>query len=164
MNHKLESRFPEEITINSVQFSSVAQSCSTLCDPMKAASQASLFITNSRSSLKLMSIELVIPWSHFTHCCPLLLLPPSTTASESFPMSQVFAWGGWSTVVSALASLFPMKTQDWSPLGYTGWIFLQPKGFSRVLSNTTVQKHQLFGAQPSLWPNFHIHSWLLEKP
>ena len=74
----------------------------------------------------------------------------SFPASGSFPMSQLFTWGGQSTGVSALASVFPMNIQDWSPLGWTGWISLQSKGLSRVFSNTTVQKHQFFGTQLSL--------------
>ena len=76
--------------------------------------------------------------------------PQSCPASGSFPMSQLFAWGGQSTGVSASTSVLPMNTQDWSPLGWTGWISLQSKGLSRVFSNTTVQKHQLFGVQLSL--------------
>ena len=82
----------------------------------------------------------------------------------SFPMSQHFAWGGQSTWLSPLPSLFPKNTQDWSPLEWTGWISLKSKGLSRVFSNTTVQKHQFFGAQPSSQSNSHIHTWLLEKP
>ena len=73
---------------------------------------------------------------------PFSSCPQSLPASESFPMSQHFAWGGQSTGVSALASVLPMNTQDWSPLGWTGWISLQSKEFSRVFFNTTVQKHQ----------------------
>ena len=88
----------------------------------------------------------------------------SLPTSESFPMSQLFAWGGQSTGVSALASVLPMNTQDWSPLQWTGRIPLQSKGLSRVFSNTTVQKHQFFGAQPSSRSNSHIHTWPLEKP
>ena len=84
--------------------------------------------------------------------------------SESFPMSQLFTWGGQSTGVSALASVLPKNTQDWCPLDWTGWIFLQSKGLSTVFSNTTVQKHQFFGAQLSSQSNSHIHTWLLEKP
>ena len=76
--------------------------------------------------------------------------PQSLPASGSFPMSQLFAWGGQSIGVSASASVLPMNTQDWSPLGWTGWISLQSKGLSRVFSNTTVQKHQFFSAQLSL--------------
>ena len=97
----------------------------------------------------------VVPFSSCPQCLP---------ASKSFPMSQLFVWGGQSTGVSALASFLPKNTQDWSPLGWTGWISLQSKGLSRVFSNTTVQKHQFFSTQLS-WPsNSHIHTWPLEKP
>ena len=97
----------------------------------------------------------VIPFSSWHQSLP---------ASESFPMSQLFAWGGQSTGVSALASFLPKKSQGWSPLGWAGWISLQSKGLSRVFSNTTVQKHQFFSAQPSSQSNSHIHTWLPEKP
>ena len=90
--------------------------------------------------------------------------PQSLPASESFPMSQLFPWGGQSTGVSALASVLPKNTQDWSLLEWTSWISLQSKGLSRVFSNTTVQKHQSFGAQLSSQSNSHIHTWLLVKP
>ena len=93
---------------------------------------------------------------------PLSSCPESLPASESFPMSQPFAWGGQSTGVSALASFLPNKPQGWSS-EWTGWISLQSKGLSRVFSNTTVQKHQFFGAQPSSQSNSHIHTWPLEK-
>ena len=149
---------------SSVQFSSVAQSCPTLCTPWTAAHQASLSITNSQSSLKFTSIELVIPSSHLILCHPLFLLPQSHQASESFPMTQLFAWGGQSPGVSALASFLPKNTQGWSPLKWTGWISLQSKGLSRVFSNTTVQKPQFFSTLLSLQSNSHIHTWLLEKP
>ena len=95
---------------------------------------------------------------------PFSSCPQSLPASGSFPMSQLFTWGGQSIGVSASASVFPMNTQDWSPLGWTGWIFLQSKGLSRVFSNTTVQMHQFFGAQLSSQSNSHIHTWPLEKP
>ena len=88
----------------------------------------------------------------------------SLPASGSFPLSQLFTWGGQSTGVSASSSVLPMNTQDWSPLGWTGWISLQSKGLSRVFSNTIVQKHQFFGGQLSSQSNSHIHSWLLKKP
>ena len=131
--------------------------------PWIAAPQASLSITNSWSLLKPMSIELVMPSNHLILCHPILLLPPqSLPASESFPMSQLFAWRGQNTGVSV--SVLPMNTQDWSPLGWTCWISLQSKGLSRVFSNTTVQKHQLFSTQLSSQSNSHIHTWLLEKP
>ena len=83
--------------------------------------------------------------------------------SESFPMSQLFTWGGQSIGASASASVLRMDTQDWSPLGWAGRTSLQSKGLPRVFSNITVQKHQLFGAQLSLESNSHIHTWLLEK-
>ena len=84
-------------------------------------------------------------------------------ASESFPMSQLFTWGVWSTGASALASFLPKESQGWSPSEWTGWISLQSKGLSGVFSNTTVQKHQFFGSQPSSQSNSHIHTWPQEK-
>ena len=105
-----------------IQFSSVhSLSCVWLsATPWIAAHQASLSITKSWSSLKLTSIESVMPSSHLILCCPLLLLPQSLPASESFPMSQLFTWGGQSIGVSASASVLQMSTQDWSPLEWTG--------------------------------------------
>ena len=94
---------------------------------------------------------------------PFSSCPQSLPASGSFPMSQLSAWGGQSIGVSASASVLPMDTQDWSALGWTGWISLQSKGLSRVFSNITVQKHQFFGAQLSSQSNSHIHT-PLEKP
>ena len=88
----------------------------------------------------------------------------SFPATGSFPMSQIFASGGQSIGVSVSASVLPMNIQDWLPLGWTGWISLQSKGLSRVFSSTTVQKHQFFATQLSLWSISHIHTWLLEKP
>ena len=93
---------------------------------------------------------------------PFSSCPQTLPASESFPMSQLFAWGGQSTGVSALASFLPKNTQSWSPLEWTGCISLQFKGLSRVFSNTTVQKHQFFGAQVSSQSNSHIHTWPLD--
>ena len=95
---------------------------------------------------------------------PLSSCSQSLPASESFPMSQLFTSGGQSTGVSALASFLPKKSQDWSPSQWTGWISLQSKGLSRVFSNTTIQKHQFFSAQPSSQSNSHIHTWPQEKP
>ena len=95
---------------------------------------------------------------------PFSSCPQALPASGSFSMSQLFAWGGQSTGVSALASVLPKNTQDWSPLEWTGWISLQSKGLSRVFSNTTFQKHQFFSTQLSSQSNSHIHTWLLEKP
>ena len=95
---------------------------------------------------------------------PFSSCPQSLPASGSFPISQLFAWGGQSIAVSASTSVLPMNTQDWSPLGWTGWISLQSKGLSRVFSNITVEKHQFFSAQLSSLSNSHIHTWPLEKP
>ena len=117
--------------------------------PWTAACQASLSITNSRSLLKLISIELVMPPNYLILCRPLLLLP-SFSASGSFQMSQLFTSGGQSIGVSASTSVLPVNIQDWFPLWWTGWISLQFKGLSRVFSNTTVQKHQFLGTQLSL--------------
>ena len=106
-------------------------------------------------------------WCHpaiSSSVAPFSSWPQSLPASQSFPMSQLFSWGGQSTGVSASTSVLPMNTQDWSPLGWTGWISLQSKALSRVFSNTTVQKHQFFSAQLSLWSNSHIHTWPLGKP
>ena len=106
-------------------------------------------------------------WCHPTissSVIPFSFCLQSFPALGSFPMSQFFASGGQSIGVLASASVLPMNIQDWFPLGWTGWISLQSKGLSRVISNTTVQKHQFFGAQLSLSSNSNIHTWLLEKP
>ena len=121
-------------------------------------------IINSRSLLKLMSIESVMLSSHLILCRPLLLLPTIPPSIRVFSMSQLFLWGGQNIGVSASASVLPINTQDWSPLGWTGWISLQFKGLSRVFSNTTVQKHQFFGIQLSSQSSSHMHTWPLEKP
>ena len=130
----------------SVQFSSEAQSCPTLCKHKlqharpPCPSPTPGIHSNSHPSSR---------WCHpaiSSSVIPFCSCPQPLPASESFPMSQLFAWGGQSTGVSALASVLPMHTQDWSPLEWTGWISLQSKGLSRVFSNTTVQKHQFFGA------------------
>ena len=153
-----------------LQFSSVTQSCPTLCNPMNH-SRPGLPVHHQLPEFTQKSCPLsrwcqpaisssVIP---FSSC------PQSLPESESFPMSQLFASGGQSTGVSASASVLPMNTQDWSPLEWTGWISLQSnsldslKALSRVFSNTTVQKHQFFSAQLSSQSNSSIHTWLLEK-
>ena len=123
---------------SSVQFSWVAQSCPTLCNTMDYNTPTSLSITNSRSLPKLMSIELVMPSNRLILCHPLLLSSSIFPSSGSFQISQLFASGGQSIRVSASTSVLPMKTQDWSPLGWTGWISLQSKELPRVFSNTTV--------------------------
>ena len=151
-------------SIKCIQFSSVAQSCPTLrahelqhARPPCPSPTPGVY-SNSR---------LLSRWCHpviLSSVVPFSSCPQSLPASESFPMSQLFTWGGQSTGVSALASVLPKNTQDWSPLEWTGWISLQCKGISRIFSNTTVQKHQFFGAQLSSQSNSHIHIWLLEKP
>ena len=131
-------------------FSSVPQSCPTLCDPMDYSTQAYLSIINSWSLLNSCSLSW---WCHPTissSVVPFSSLLQSFPASGSFPMSQFFTSSGQSIGVSASASVLPMNIQDWFPLGWTGWISLQSKGLSRVFSNITVQKHQFFGTQLSL--------------
>ena len=145
----------------SLYWSSVAQSCPTVHDPMNR-------------SMPGLPVHHQLPEFTQTHICwvsdaiqpshPVVPFSSCITASESFPMSQLFAWGGQSTGVSALASVLPKNTQDWSPLGWTCWISLQSKGLSRVFSNTTVQKQQFFGAQPFSQSNSHIDTWPQEKP
>ena len=106
-------------------------------------------------------------WCHSTissAVVPLSSCLQSFPASGSFPISQLWTWGGQNIGVSAVTSVLPMNTQDWSPLGWTGGIFLQSRRLSRVFSNTTVQKHQFFCPQLSSPSNSHIHTWLLEKP
>ena len=115
--------------------------------PWTAARQASLSITNCQSPPKPMSIESVMPSNHLILCLPLLLLPSILSSIRVFQISQLFTSGGQSIGVSTSTSVLPMNTQDWSSLGWTGWISLLSKGLSRVFSNTTVQKHQFFRAQ-----------------
>ena len=130
--------------------------------PWTAAFQASLSFTISQRLLKLMAIVSVMPSNHLVLIVPFSSCCQSFPASGSFLMSQLFASGGQS--FRASASVLPVNIQDLFPLEWTGLISLQSKGLSRVFSNITVQKHQFFGAQPSLWSNCHIHTWLVEKP
>ena len=130
---------PLDCRVSSVQLFSCVRLFAT---PWIAAYQASLSITNSRSSLRLKSIESVMPSNISSSVVPFSSCPQSLPASGSFLVSQLFSPGGQSIGVSASASVLPMNTQDWSPLGWTGWISLQSKGLSRVFCNTTVQKHQ----------------------
>ena len=145
-------------------FSSVAQSCLTHCNPMDCSTPGLpvhhqlLDFTQTHVHGVGDAIQPSHPLS--SPYPPAFILSP---ALGSFPMSQFFASDGQSIGVSASASVLPMNTQDWSPLGWIGWISLQSKGFSRVFSNTTVQKHQLFSTQLSSQSNSHIHTWLLEK-
>ena len=139
--------FPVNWMFSSVQLLSHVRLFET---PWITAHQPSLSITKSRSSHRLMSIESVMPSSHPILCCPLLLLPSNPRSIKSFPMSQLFAWGGQSTGVLALASVLPKNTQDWSPSEWTGWISLQSKGLSRVFSNTT---HNVYLSFLIYWPS-----------
>ena len=129
----------------SVQSLSHIQLFVTLWTPITVR-QASLSITNSQSLLKLMSIELEMPPTISSSVVPCSSCPQSFPASGSFQMSHLFSSGGQGIGVSATTSVPPLNTQDWSPLGWTGWISWQSKGLSRVFSNTTVQKHQFFSA------------------
>ena len=154
------------ILINiALEFSSVAQSCPTLCDPMNCRTPGLpvhhhlLEFTQTHVHRVRDAIQPSHPQSSPS--------PPAPNPSQHqsfFPVSQLFTWGGQSTGASALASFLPKKSQGWSPSEWTGWISLQSEGLSRVFSNTTVQKHQFFGTQLSSQSNSHIHTWLLEKP
>ena len=130
--------------------------------PWTIACQASLYITNSQSLLKLLSIKSVMPSNHFIPCCCLLL--PSIFLSITVFSNESVLHIKWSIGPWASVLVLPMNIQNWFLLGLTGWISLQSKGLSRVLSNITVQKHQFLGTQLSLWSNSHIHTRLLEKP
>ena len=157
---KVKNFGPGVLYLDSVQFSHSILSNSAI--PWTAAHQASLSITNSLSLLKRMSSSW---WYHpniSSSVVPFSCLQ-SFPATGSFQMSQLFASGSQSIGISASTSFLPMSTQDWS-LGWTGWISLQSKGLSRVFSKMTIQKHQFFCAQFSLYSNSHIHTWLLEKP
>ena len=148
-----------------LQFISVAQSCPTLCNPMNCSTPG-LPVHHQLLEFTQTHAHRVGDAIQPSH--PLLSpSPPAPNPSQhqnSFPKSQLFTWGGQSMGVSTIASVLPMNTQDWSSLEWTGWISLQSKGLSRVFSNTTVQKHQFFSTQLSSQSNFHIHTWLLEKP
>ena len=131
--------------------------------PWISARQASLSITNSRSSLRLTSIESVMPSSHLVLCHPLLLLPTTPPSIRVFSNESTLRMR-WPKYWSFSFSIIPSKkSQGWSPLEWTGWISLQSKRLSRVFSNTTVQKHQFFSTQPSSQSNSHIHTWPLEN-
>ena len=145
-------------TLSSVQLHSRVR---LLATPWIAARQASLSITNSGVHSDSHPLR---EWCHPTissSVVPFSSCPQSLPASESFPMSQLFASGGQSTGVSALVSFLPKNTQGWSPSEWTGWISLQSKGLLRVFSNTTVPKHQFFGSQLSSQSNSHIHTMVV---
>ena len=151
--------------ISSVQFGSVAQSCPTLCDPMNHSTQG-LLIHHHFPEFTQTHVHRVCDTIQPSHSrsSPSKPAPNPSQNQSFFPMSQLFSWGGQSTGVSALSSVLPKKSQGWSPSEWTGWMSLQSKGLSRVFSNTTVQKHQFFNAQPSSQSNSHIHTWPQEKP
>ena len=137
----------------SVQFSLVAQSCPTLCDPMNRSTPG-LPVHHQLLEFTQTHVYWVSDAIQPSHPLSSPSPPaPNPSQHESFPMSQLFPWGGQSTGVSALASFLPKNTQDWSPLEWTSWISLQSKELSGVFSNTTVQKHQFFGAQLSSQSN-----------
>ena len=143
----------------SVQFSSVAQSCLTLCDPLNH-SMPGLPVHRKLLEFTQTHVNRVGDAIQPSHPLP-SPSPPApnpSRASRSFPMSQVFVSRGQIIGASASASVLPMNTQDWSPLGWTRWISLQSKGLSRVFSSATVQKHQFFGTQLSSNSNSHIHT------
>ena len=147
-----------------ISFSSVAHSCPTLCDSMNCSTPG-LLVHHQLPEFTYTHVHWVSDAIQPSHAAiPFSSHLQSFPASGSFQMSQFFASGSQSIGVSASTSVLLMNTQDWSLLGWTGWISLQSKGFSRVLSNTTIQKHQFFGAQLSLQSNTHIHTWLLVKP
>ena len=147
------------------QFSSVAQSCPTLCDPMDCSTPGFPVYHQLLEPAQTMSIESVMPSNHLiSSVIPFSSHLQSFPATGSFQMKRFFSPGGLSVGVSTSTSVLLMSIQDWFPLGWTSWFSLQSKGLSRVFSNTTAEKHQFFDAQPSLWSNSHIHAWLLEKP
>ena len=151
------------ILYDKIQFSSVAQSCPTLCDPINCSTPG-LPIHHQLPEFTQTHIHRVCDAIQPSHPLSSPSPPvPNPSQHQSFPMSQLFAWGGQSAGASALVSFLPKNTQGWPPLEWTGWISLQSKGLSRVFSNTSVQKHQFFGAQPSSQSNSHIHTWPQEK-
>ena len=158
----------EQIQVHTGSFSSVQFSHSIMSDSLRPhESQHARLPCPSPTPWVHWNSRPSSQWCHpaiSSSVIPFSSCPQSLSASESFPMSQLFTWGGQSTGVSALASVLPKKSQDWSPSEWTGWISFQSKGLSRVFSSTTVQKHQFFGAQLSSQSNSHIHTWPLKKP
>ena len=159
-----ESRREITVFLMEDQFSSVSQSCLTLCHSMDCSTPSFPVHHQLPSLLRLMSIELVMSSNHLILCCPLLLPPSIFPSIRGFPNESVLriTWPKYWSFGFSISPL--MNIQDWFPLGWTDWISFQSKGFSRVFSNTTVQKHQFFDTQPSSWSDSHIHTWLLEKP
>ena len=147
-----------------VQFSSVSQSCPTLCNPTDC-NMPGLPVHHQLPEFT----QTYIHWVSDAIKPSQPLFSPSPPAFNLSQHQGLFKWISSShqvakVLVLASVSVHPMNIQDWLPLGWTGWISLQSKGLSRVFSNMTVQKHQFFGTQPSLWSNSHIHTWLLKNP
>ena len=145
---------------------SVAQSCPNLCNPLGCMQHAWLPYLSPSGGTCSKPCPL-IQWCHPTFLSSVISFSSclqSFPASGYFSISQLFASGSQNSGVWASASVLPMNIHGWLPVGWTGLISLQSKGPSRVFFNTTVQKHQFFSTQPSLWSNSHIHTWLLEKP
>ena len=159
VSYSLPHRALQNVLFNfpHIQFSSVTQSGPTLCYPMNCSPLVLPVHHQLWSSLKLTSIELVMPSSHLISVIPCCSFP------QSLPVNQL-QWDGQSTGVSGLASFLRKNTQGWSLLEWTSWVFLKSMGLSRVFSITTVQKRQFFHGQFFSQHNNHIHTWLLEKP
>ena len=155
------------IHIDIYQFSSVAQSCPTLCDPVNSSTPG-LPVHHQLLEFTQTQVhwigDAIQPSHPLSSPSPLLLLPSIFLSIRVFSNESTLHIRWPNIGVSASTSVHPMNTQDWSPLGWTGWITLQFKGLSGVFSNTTVQKHQFFSAQLSSQSNSHIHTWPLEKP
>ena len=153
------------VRFSSVQFSSVAQLCPTLCDPMNHSTPG-LPVHHKLPEFTQTHVHWVSDVVQPSHP----LSSPSPSAPNPSQHQGLFQWVSSLHQVAKVLEfqlqhqILPVNTQDWSPLGWTGWISLQSKGLSRVFSNTTVQKHQFFGAQLSSQSNSHIHTWRLEKP
>ena len=145
--------------VASVQFSSVVQSCLTLCDPMDYSTPGFPVLHHHPEFA-----QIHVHWIDDAIQPSYPLSPPSPPAFSLSQHKSALCSGGQNIGALASASALPMNTQGWFSLGLTGLISLLSKGLSRVPSNTTVQKHQFFDAQPSLWSNSHIRTWLLEKP
>ena len=135
-----------------------------LCDPINCSTPGFPVLRHLPELAQMHVHESVVPSNHLVLCCPPLLLPSIFPSIRVFSMSCLFTSGDQNTGASASASALPMSIQAWFPLRLSGLISMLSKGLSGVFSSTTVWKYQLFGAQPYLWSNSHIHTWLLGKP
>ena len=161
--HVIHIRFSDTWRPLFLSVSSVAQLCLTLGDPMEWSTPG-FPVYHQLPEIAQTHVHRVGDPTISSSVVPFSFCLQSFSASGSFPMSQFFASGGQSIRALVSASVLPMNIQDWFPLELTGWFSLQSKGLSRVFSSTTVQKHQFFSAQLSLWSNSHIHTWPLEIP